>query len=63
MLEVIIERWNNADGSTDYLWSAWRDGQRIQIGGKFETADEAKHQALEFCRSRLGTDPERLREL
>ena len=62
-LEVIIERWNNADGSVDYLWSVWRAGRRLHMGGKFATADAAKTEAMTFCRSSLGTTPERVREL
>ena len=27
MLEVIIERWTNPDGSTDYMWSVWQSGE------------------------------------
>ncbi|MGF1609251.1 MAG: hypothetical protein ACFCUQ_07640 [Kiloniellales bacterium] len=62
-LEVIIERWNNADGSIDYLWSVWHAGRRVHMGGKFPSADAAKSEAVTFCRASFGVAPERVREL
>ena len=50
MIEIIIESWANAVGSTDFLWSVWRDGYRIQMGPNVHsTAEDCEAQALEFC--------------
>ncbi len=32
MIEIVIERWINAEGQTDSRWSVWSDGYRIQMG-------------------------------
>ena len=63
MIEVIIERWDNADGSTNYLWSVWSEGRRIHIGGKFDAAAAAEAAADQFCRLTLGANPDRIRRL
>lgn len=57
MLEVMIEQWNNLDGSTDYLWSLWRDGRRVHMGGTHASAAAAEAAARAFCRDRLGAEP------
>ena len=58
MLEVMIEQWSNRDGTTDYLWSAWQNGTRIQMGGPHDSADGAEREASEYCRRALGADPD-----
>jgi hypothetical protein len=58
MLEVMIEQWMNLDGSTDYLWSVWRDGTRIHMGGALENAEDAEIDAKAYCVARLGGDPD-----
>ena len=63
MLEIIIERWDNADGSSSFFWSLWQSGRRIHIGGKSSAAVDAKQEALAFCRDRFRAPPDRLREL
>ncbi len=63
MIEIVIERWTNANGRTDYLWSLWQDGGRVQVGNKHETSDEAEDEALGFCRRALGADPDRMTRL
>jgi len=42
MIEVMIERWTNPDGSIDHLWSLWRDGNRLQFGEKHDSATAAE---------------------
>jgi len=63
VVEVIIERWDNADGSTNYLWSAWSEGRRIHMGGQFDSAEAAEVEANLFCRRSFGADPDRTRRL
>ncbi len=63
MLEVMIECWDNADGSVDYLWSVWRSGRRVQMGGSFDSAEAAESDARVFCRNALGEEPQRVRVL
>ncbi len=57
MLDVMIEQWKNLNGSTDYLWSVWREGQRIEMGGAHDTADAAEEAAIAFCNRKFGTEP------
>ena len=58
MLDIMIEQWNNLDGSTDYLWSVWRDGRRVHMGGTHTTADAAETEARAYCRGQLGAEPD-----
>ena len=34
MIEIVIERWTNAEGETGFGWSVWSEGHRIQMGEK-----------------------------
>ncbi len=63
MLEAIVERWVNADGSTDYMWSVWRDGNRIQMSGTYPTSEAAEADAVEFCAETLNGPPDRITRL
>lgn len=63
MLEVIIERWNDPDGSTDYVWSVWRNGNRIQMSGTYPTSEAAEADAFEFCAETLNGTPDRVTRL
>jgi hypothetical protein len=63
MVEVMIERWMNADGSTDHLWSLWCDGDRLQFGRGHETGEAAEAEAPEFCHRSLGVQPDRMTRL
>jgi hypothetical protein len=63
MIEVMIERWTNPDGSTDHLWSLWRDGSRLHFGDKHETALAAEAEAVAFCQRTLGVEPNRVTRL
>ena len=62
-LQAIVERWNNADGSVDYLWSVWQDGRRIQMGGRCASAEAAEGEARAFCVNSLGREPQEVRRL
>ena len=63
MIEVMIERWANPDGSTDHLWSLWRDGSRLQFGEKHDNASDAEAEAVSFCQRALGVKPDRMTRL
>ncbi len=63
MIEVIIERWTSLSGSTDFRWSVWRDGSRIQMGGPHGSIEESEDQALDYCRTSLGCNPDRIERL
>ena len=63
MLEVMIEQWANRDGTTDYLWSAWQNGQRIHMGGPHGSADDAEQEAVEHCLRALGARPDAVTRL
>lgn len=63
MIEVIIERWTQRDGRTDFLWSIWQDGKRSAMGEPLKSAEEAEAQALEVCRRALKRAPDRVTKL
>ncbi len=64
MLEVVIERWTGSDGTTDYRWSVWRDGLRIEMGsGAHSNAVECESEALDFCMKGLGRKPDKVTRL
>ena len=62
-LEIMIEKWSNRDGSDDFLWSLWDAGKRVTMGGHFESAEAAEVAARQFCRQRLGAEPDRITRL
>lgn len=62
MIEVIIDRWSRS-GKTDFLWSVWRDGQRIYQGDSHDNEDGARGAAIDFCRSELDHEPDRITQL
>ncbi len=59
-LELMIEKWSQRDGSADYLWSLWQDGKRVEMGGRFKSAEAAETAARLFCRQRLNAEPDRI---
>jgi hypothetical protein len=63
MIEIIIERWTNLDKSTDYRWSVWRDGTRLQMGGPYPALVSTEQEALAYCRSKLRCEPDRIERL
>ncbi len=63
MLEVMIERWSRREGGDNFLWSVWRDGSRVQMGGPVDTSASAEEQAIDYCRSELGRLPDRVTPL
>ena len=63
MLEIIIERWSNPDGSSDYMWSVWQNGNRIQMSGTYPTSEAAEAEAVQFCTETLNTTADRITRL
>jgi hypothetical protein len=62
-IEVIVERWSNPDKSTDYRWSVWHAGSRVQMGGPHDSADASEREAIEFCRKSFQRAPDRVERL
>jgi hypothetical protein len=60
MIEVMIERWTNRSGDDDFLWSVWRDGSRVHMGGPHKAAETAEAEAREFCANKLNLVPHRV---
>jgi hypothetical protein len=60
MLEIMIEKWSNRDGSVDFLWSLWDDGKRVTMGGHFDSAAAAETAARQYCKKQLGAEPDRI---
>lgn len=58
MIEVMIERWSQRDGSVDWLWSIWRDGEREHMGGAHDSPESAEMEARAACHRRLGCGPD-----
>ncbi len=63
MIEVVLERWTGADGTTEYRWSVWQDGHRIEMGGRaFTDADDCETEA-EFYVKALGKKSDKVTRL
>jgi hypothetical protein len=63
MIELIIEHWKNLDGSSQYLWSVWRDGKRLGVSRPTALSEEAEQQGLDWCRKSTGGQPDRVTRL
>ncbi len=64
MIEIMIERWTNAKGETDFRWSVWSNGSRIQSGPNLHsTVEDSEAEALEFCWRDLGHKPDKVTRL
>lgn len=63
MLEIMVERWTALDGTTDYRWSVWRDGRRVQMGGPHDAAAESEAASRAFCIEELDCAPDRITRL
>jgi len=58
MIEVMIERWSQRDGSVDWLWSIWQDGDRKHMGGRHDSPESAEMEARAVCQQYLGQPPD-----
>jgi hypothetical protein len=63
MLEIFIERWSSFDGGVRYPWSVWDGGKRVEMGGPFDTAEEAEAEARAWCEAELKRTADRVRRL
>ncbi len=64
MFEIVIERWSNTQGETDFRWSVWSDGDRIEMGQNTHSeADDCEAEAVEFCWRALGQKPDQITRL
>ncbi|GIK98980.1 MAG: hypothetical protein BroJett029_31890 [Alphaproteobacteria bacterium] len=62
-LEIVIERWQGLGGKTDFRWSVWHDGRRIQMGGAFADVEACEAEAQQFCRTAFGRAADRVTRL
>ncbi len=64
MIEIVIERWTSAEGETDFRWSVWSEGHRMEMGeNTHSSADDCEVEAVEFCWRKLGRKPDRVSRL
>ncbi|MGQ0663948.1 MAG: hypothetical protein ACT4P2_10270 [Pseudomonadota bacterium] len=63
MVEIIIERWIDANRSVTFRWSVWREGRRIGMGGPHPKAEPSEAEAERFCTLELGRKPDRVTRL
>jgi len=42
MIEPVIERWRNLDGSRHFHWSIWREGKRVEMSGRLASSAKAE---------------------
>ena len=54
----MIERWSQRDGSTDWHWSIWQDGERKQMGSAHDSPESAEMDARAACQQLLGRAPD-----
>ena len=54
----MIERWTQRDGSVDWLWSIWQDGDRKHLGSTHPSAEAAETEARSICRQYMGREPD-----
>lgn len=58
MIEMMIERWSQRDGSEEWLWSIWRDGERERMDGPYDSPESAETEGRAACRRWLGCGPD-----
>ena len=63
MVELIIEKWGNLDGTAGHFWPVWRDGRRIEMGDRMTSAESAESQGRLWCEKNLGQAPDRITRL
>ncbi len=64
MIEIVIERWTNAEGETAFNWSVRGEGHRIQMGEiTRRNAEDCEVEAVEFCWRKLGRKPDKVTRL
>ncbi len=63
MVELIVECWSYPDGGTEYFWSLWQDGKRVQFSDRRGSGESAEAEGRDFCRRTLGTAPDKVTHL
>jgi hypothetical protein len=64
MLKLMVERWDQRSGSSDYLWSLWMDGKRVRMAPKrAASAAAAEAEARQACRDDYGREPDKVEVL
>jgi len=63
MIELLIERWSYPDGRNEFFWSLWRDGKRLQFGGRSASAEAVEAEGRAFCQQSIGAPPDRITRL
>ena len=63
MVELLIERWSYPDGRNEFIWSLWRDGKRLQLGGRSGSAEAMEAEGRAFCLQATGQSPDRITHL
>lgn len=58
MIEVMIERWTQADGSEDWMWSIWSGGRRRHMGEASDSSEAAETEARAACHRLFGRGPD-----
>jgi hypothetical protein len=63
MIELIIERWRNLDGTEHFLWSVWQEGKRVEMSGRLASAATAETEGRAWCEKALARAPDRITQL
>jgi hypothetical protein len=63
VVELIIERWTNLNQATDFRWSVWVDGRRVQMGGPHKSADDSEREGQGYCTRALSRQADRVTRL
>ncbi|MEA2783470.1 MAG: hypothetical protein QOK29_5014 [Rhodospirillaceae bacterium] len=63
MIELVIEKWGNPDGSAHYVWSLWQDGKRLEMSGRIAGAETAEVLGRAWCEKSVGRAPDRVTRL
>ena len=63
MIELIIERWRNLDGSEHFLWSVWQEGKRVEMSGRLASAATAETEGRSWCETTFARAPDRITQL
>ena len=58
MIEIVIERYSQRDGTVDWLWSIWQDGQRKHMSGTHDSRQSAEMEARAVCQRLVGRAPD-----
>ena len=63
MIELIIERWRNLDGTEHFLWSVWQEGKRVEMSGRLASGATAEAEGRSWCEANFARAPDRITQL